>query len=505
MSNNKLRRGIYYLSIEKSVNGLISIGLIPVIISTLGIDLFGLWGILLGIFGYLQCCDIGVSFSLERYIAFYEAKKDRVALQNIVTTSLTYLLVLCILILIIIIVFGESFIELFTKGISVAIPENLLLHCYPAIAISILLFVLTSIPRGFQLFHISSKIQIAGKAVFAVSLLIFLHLKPDINALIGAYTLQNITLFLLYFIASKIIAPKIRFFRVGVSINLLKMMMNFGYKVQVSLLSSLVMLHFDKMLLSYFYGLAYAGYYEAATRIIFAIRDVPLFLMSVLMPRISELSSQNKITEISNIYLKITRQLAIVSFILLIFLLALEKSILTFLLKSEPTAFTQLVFTVLCIPCFWHVVSAGASYTARGMGKTSIEMVTSILSLFLNVLFSLVLLKFFAYNGVVFGTAVAMTISPIACYYLVNKELKLSLTRFMVVTFKHPVIYVIFMVLLIKLSQPAINAHLNWIMAALCMVLPLLIATHIYYILIKDNDYRELIDNLFSSISKKNN
>ena len=130
--NRKIKKGISYLVIEKSVTGCITVVLLPLIIRAVGIDTFGLWGILLGLFGYILCFDIGVTVSIERYIAFYKARNDTAKLQQIFSTAFTYLILLCVL-LFGIIFFGGRYI-LSTIIHNSSVTTNLLLLCYPGIA-----------------------------------------------------------------------------------------------------------------------------------------------------------------------------------------------------------------------------------------------------------------------------------------------------------------------------------------------------------------------------------
>jgi peptidoglycan biosynthesis protein MviN/MurJ (putative lipid II flippase) len=88
----------------------------------------------------------------------------------------------------------------------------------------------------------------------------------------------------------------------------------------------------------------------------------------------------------------------------------------------------------------WQAMAAGAVYIARGMGKTQIEMKTTVLVLVINIIASYTLIHIVSYRGVVFGTAGAMIISPIYCYYLLCKEFKSSFFNFLFESFAIPVI-----------------------------------------------------------------
>jgi O-antigen/teichoic acid export membrane protein len=481
---------------EKAANGLITILLIPIIIKSVGIENYGLWGILCGILSYFQCCDLGISFSLERFVAFHEAKSDRSAIQVIITTSFTYLLLFCIVVLIIIAGFGKQIMHVLIKNDTGIDTSNLLLAAFPALAATVLQSVYMSIPRGFQKFDLSSKIQIAGKIVFAVSLILLFAAHKSIYALIISLTIQSYFTLISYCICVKKITPGIHLFKLGISVPTFRQLLNFGLKIQVSSIAFLITQHFDKMLLSSFFGLMYAGYYEVATKIVYAVRDIPLFLMSVLTPRISELVSLGNHDSISALYQKVTGQLAIISFFLMILLYFNRTILLTALLKTTPPQFTQYVFSIMCVACFWHVISGGATYISRGMGCTSVEMKATLVTLLLNVTLSPLFMRFFGINGVVFGTATALIISPFVCYYIVNKLFSLKMLPFLRTTFLTSTLYGIIMLSLFYVTAPLIHHLHRSIWAVVPLSFLILCATHIYYRLMGDTVYDGLIGML---------
>lgn len=488
---NRLKKNVFYLSLEKGINGCITIVLMPIIIRSIGIDNYGLWGILLGILGYLQFLDLGVSSSLERYVAFYHAQKDPLSLQKLLATSLTYLLLVSTVILIGVLIFGNAFMRLIIKDSLPIDIANILLIAFPAVFFNIITVVFMSIIRGLQRFEISSKIQITGKIIFACSLIILFHFFTNIFALLIAFSIQSFIVFLFYAIISKKVLPSFSPFKGPLSFSKLKELITFGYKIQISSLAFLVTQHFDKILLSSFFGLTYAGYYEAATRIIFAIRDIPLFLSSVLMPRISELFSQKNHDEIKVVYVKTSQQLALFSFFLMILTLFQGNAILSLLFNSAPAPFSLLVFNVLAIAGFWHVITSASTYIARGLGKTYIEMIAAFVTLFINILASLILLHFFSYNGVVFGTAVALFISPLVSYTLLNRVLHIHTRSFLLQVFSKPILYLLFMLLFGCILFTVDPFHLDPKIRLVIVSCAIILLTHLYYTFTKNSTYRE--------------
>jgi len=491
-----LRQNMLFLSLEKVSNGSITIILMPVMIRAMGIEQYGLWAILLGIFSYMQCLDLGLSFSLERYVAYYQGRNDRKTLQQLITTSLTYILILSALACLLSLTGGDFILTLLIKNSSqVLLPHTFALFI-PAFTANFLQSIFMSIPRGFQQFNISSKIQIAGKCIFAITLLATLFRWKSVYSPLFAYSAQTLFTTITYAIAAKTIAPDILFCKLGISMHHLRLLIGFGIKIQVSSLSFLVTQYFDKILLSSFFGLAYTGYYEAATKIIYAVRDIPLFLMSVLTPFISRKMAENDTGAIAELYKKTTAQLTIVSMFLMQLLLINQREILSFVLKGEPNSFTLLVFQLLAITGFWHVISGTSTYVSRGMGKTAVEMKTNILTLILNVTFSLLFMRLFSVSGVVYGTALALTVSPFLSYYLTNKLFNISTIRFLAESYIPPLLSTTPALILVLIIRSAFLQQCNPVAVVIIQSSLLLIATHASFILSRNQQYQNLVSLL---------
>jgi len=499
----KIKRGMLFLSIEKAVNGSITLVMMPFIIRVIGIEQYGLWAILLGIFSYLQFLDLGLSFSTERFIAFHKAKNDDVALRNIITSSFTYMVLYSLVLLLLLSIAGRPVVRIFTNNSCPPEHAGILLRLFPALAAAILQPVFMGIPRGLQRFEISSKIQIAGKVIFAVSFFTGSALLHDINALVVAFTLQNGFTCIAYMVVAKKLLPGVPLFRLRIHPAAFRELLGFGFKIQISSIAFLVTQHFDKILLSTFFGLRYAGYYEAATRIIYAIRDIPLFLMSVLTPRITELIARDDRQSIAILYKKITAQLSIISFLLMAMLFINQKFILSYVLKAAPDPFTLLVFSVICLASFWHVISASATYVSRGMGRTSIEMNANLCTLITNVLFSLLLMKLYSMNGIVFGTGIAMFVSPFFSYVLTNRIFAMRSVAFFSEAFLQPLVLTVIMIVPAWILRPALVHHVNDTVATLIMTAAGIIIANGYYYTTGNSTYREFLDTGMKFLRRK--
>lgn len=487
-----LKNSIVYLSLEKGINGTITIILIPVMIHFIGVENYGFWGLLIGLIGYIQCLDLGISLSVERYVAYFTAKKDYESLERLLSSALT-MMILIICTLTFPIIYGGEFVVRYLTKNSLNIPLlAVIFSIFPAIIISWVSIIFMGIPRGLQRFDITSKIQICGKCLFAFSLLVLLIFYRSLFSVIIAFNIQCLTVFILYIIKTRTLLPDIKFIKFSISLPILKQMITYGFKIQVSAFSFLINQQFDKFLLASFCNLTYVGYYDAASRIVFAVKDIPHFFVSVLTPRVSSLFAVNNKNEILSLFFRVTATLAIVGFVLSGLMFINSRHIIFLILKTNSNRFSVIVFGTLSIAAVWQSMAAGAVYVARGLGKTQIEMNTTILVLIINVISSIALFSIFSYQGVVFGTAIAMIFAPVICYIMMCRNFGTSFVKFMHHSFSIP----FFTFCIAVFSSLFITEILNvdtflWIAVILKSIL-FIAVTHLIYSLSRYEPYHQL-------------
>ncbi|MFC1668446.1 lipopolysaccharide biosynthesis protein [Chlamydiota bacterium] len=116
-SNNSLRVQI----IKNSLFGWIKVGTIfitgfitvPLLITHLGKEAYGLWCLLASLVGYFTLFDMGITSSLTRLIPKYLARGDQESINHVVSTALLIYLVISLLIIGISVFFSGKFISFF--------------------------------------------------------------------------------------------------------------------------------------------------------------------------------------------------------------------------------------------------------------------------------------------------------------------------------------------------------------------------------------------------------
>ena len=101
-----------------------------------------------------------------------------------------------------------------------------------------------------------------------------------------------------------------------------KKLFNFGSKLQVSYFANLVSFHTDKLLISYFLGVGLVAFYQLASSLLQQIRQVPLLLISALIPAVSEITAKDDKESLKRLYLSGSKFLILVSAPLTVFVIA---------------------------------------------------------------------------------------------------------------------------------------------------------------------------------------
>jgi O-antigen/teichoic acid export membrane protein len=82
-----IARNIAFNWSGRIAEGFVGFFIAPFLVHRLGATNYGLWTVIASLTGYFGLLDLGVQNSVGRYVAFYRAKEDRIALNSVVSTA----------------------------------------------------------------------------------------------------------------------------------------------------------------------------------------------------------------------------------------------------------------------------------------------------------------------------------------------------------------------------------------------------------------------------------
>lgn len=183
------------------VDVVIAFSLTPFIVAQLGIAAYGLWSLAVNVIGYLGLIDLGMRGSVGRYINHYLARKDYKALNEVIGTAVTVLLVLGFIALLTSSVVAAQFTAIFPKTpLDFAQDINFILPMMAAgLLLAFLNAILTNLLMAREKLYLSNGMGILISLIRAAATVVVLRNDGGLVGLAGvtvsAAMLQFIILF----------------------------------------------------------------------------------------------------------------------------------------------------------------------------------------------------------------------------------------------------------------------------------------------------------------------
>ncbi len=180
---------------------LLKLIIIPIVVNTVGKEIYGMWLLVFNVINYFYMADAGVSNAISRLYAFYKAKNDENRLSSLILVSYGFLLVVAI-ISCIVLFFSENFVFDFIKGIPGS--QNIFHFIF---IVGIVEFFLTftlkanaGVIRGEHRYDTTFNLDTAGRLLTILFVLAFYHFNRlniyTITLIVsGGRVLPNIALF----------------------------------------------------------------------------------------------------------------------------------------------------------------------------------------------------------------------------------------------------------------------------------------------------------------------
>jgi O-antigen/teichoic acid export membrane protein len=404
--------------------------LTPYIISRLGVERYGILALLGGVTGYFGLFDFGISTSFVKYIAEFYARKEYGKINAVVNTGAAFYFVFGVGVF----AFAFFFIEPVLSLLS--IPPGL--HKETAFvfvfgvgifSISSALGAFASVPGGLQRMDVTNLISVAVSVPNIAGTVFVLEKEYGLPGL-----MVNSLVITLLSNAANIVAafrmlPELKFNLFLFSVDLFKKLFSFGYKLQVSRFANLISFQTDKFLITGFLNIGLVTYYQLGSSIVSQARQIPLLLISALIPAVSELEAREGRDALIKVFLRGSKYLISLSTPLLVFVLV-NASVIMLAWMGHGYEKASTVIRFLCLGYYLATVTGVASSIAAGVARTDLDMKFGVLMAGLNLLLSVLLIIKFGFVGVLAGTCAALTVSSIYYVKLFLEYLELPANNF---------------------------------------------------------------------------
>ncbi len=385
--------------------------LFPFVVHHLGAAQSGLWFLLSSITSYMGFLDVGIKPTLIKHVAHHHAKNNRQGINEVVNAAFFIYLIIGIAAALAMIVISYFFPQIFHIAPELIFKAKI---CTYIVALALFLsFPLSAIGAG-TLNGLQRYDKTRTSAVFSSlsgSLIVILLLSKGygVIAVTLADQTTNLLSWLLNVYFAKRIAPyltiSLRFLKKAV----IKEIFRFSVVIFVINMASRVIYYADRIVIGIFLNVSSIVFYEAAFKIYHTITQIPLLLLSAIMPASSELSARNRPSDLKKLYLYSTKYTIAFFLALVIPVLIFTRAILK--IWVGPDYMSAAIYTQLfLLYVFFTLNHSSAVQILTGIGKVRTIMRYQVTVAIENLVLSIILAKIFGLIGVILGTTIPFII-----------------------------------------------------------------------------------------------
>ena len=392
----------------KFLNYLSQLGLISIIIKSLGKEAYGLIVLILALVGITNMLESGFGLSLTKYIAEYRVKNMERDILGIINTNFVIVTILGTLYSLIIFLLSLKFFEYIFKipPMWIAPFKNFILIILPLILIEFWNVTFVRIAEGYNRFDSARLFEIVKWLLRLILTTFFLGLEKDgFLGVAKAYLLSGIFTFIfsLYFLKLHLRETFIINFRFYEH-KKVKLVFNFGIWMFLAKFFSFISYKVDVILIAIFLTPVNLAYYNIAYKVFEFLSYGYALLTSTLVPLASELYVNQK-EKIKTLFLKSTKYITAFMWPVLIFgYFNIDKIINLWM--GENFLVAIYLSKIFIISLFFIGMIASGTTIIVGINRVKDLLPILTFSSIANLIISIILIRKIGVYGVVVGTLI---------------------------------------------------------------------------------------------------
>ncbi|GAB4031429.1 MAG: oligosaccharide flippase family protein [Elusimicrobiota bacterium] len=397
------------------------------VVKKIGLESYGVYVLITAAGGYLSMLDLGIGTSFVKYVAEFKALGLKKEINSLIGTGVSFYSIFGVFIFLLLLFFGGYIIDFFKISVNLRQEASEIILIYAAImAFSGIFSPYQAVLTGLERFDISSKLSATASVLNLAGAIFFLEKGWGLRGLM----INSLLIVLLVGITSVWLAlglmPEVKVNPFYFNRLMFSKIFGYGWKLQITRLSSVVSSHLEKIIITRFLSLSYVGFYQIGNSLCEQARSLPILLTGALFPAFSRLSASGNKADIRNAYYRASRYLAFATVGVMSFLSACSGIIIEIWMGKGYGPAAQVVSILSWGYLFNTVFGAVGASAVQGMGRTEIQMKGALLNMFLNAFLSAILIGLFGFSGAAIGTALPLTVSVIYFMYMLHPLLELE-------------------------------------------------------------------------------
>ena len=390
-------------------SALVGLFLMPLMIHSLGDELYGMWMFAASLLGFYLLFDMGLSSATQRYVSQAIGRESHKEADVIANTSFVLFTVIGVFALLISFVLAY-FLPLLLKNIThIHLFRIIMLILGANLAISIPMRVFSGILMSHLRFDIQTGIELFKLFVRAALVVLVLKLGYSVIAVALVFCSSDLLGYFLFYIFARKTAPYIRINMKSFDKTKIKTLYGYSWKTLVAQIADKLRFDVDNFVIVAFLGLNFVTVYAIAARLARHFIDLITSVVGILTPVFSQYEGKGDFQAIREKFIlstKISSYLAIfIGGSLIIFGKAfIQRWMGPQYLEAYP------LLVVLTIPLTLALMQNPSIQLLYGVSKHNFFAVFNSVEGISNLIISLILVGKFGVMGVALGTAIPMII-----------------------------------------------------------------------------------------------
>jgi O-antigen/teichoic acid export membrane protein len=390
----------------------LSLILLPIIVSGLGKESYGLYTLVVVVIGYYALMDLGISSAVVKYVSEYNAKGQYEEINTLVSTSLQAHFVLGVLGC----VFILSLTGLIVAGLDVPVDlrhtARIVLYVSAVqFLLSITTSVFTGILNGLQRIDLVNKISILFNTVMVSSIALLARFGYGLVSVVLLSFFCNLAAILTTAYFAKRTLPTLRVALKSYDLPYVRRVISFGMWTFVIQAGTLIHFTTDRLLIGLFFPISFVTYFAVAVKLAEIIRSVPMPVVGVLFPAVSDLKARGEESAISEILLRGTKYVLSLSIPISIFLFVFSRNILSIWMGPEYGQSSGLVLMLFAAGYLLNTLTFVNTSVLLGLGAHRLMALYCIAGSSLNLGLDLALIPRWGINGAAIASLMAFLLT----------------------------------------------------------------------------------------------
>lgn len=416
MNDKRILKNIGISMVMKPISMLLSFVYIPIVLSYLGEEKYGVWAIILNIISWINYFDIGIGNGLRNRLTEAIAMDDKENARKYVSTAYVGAIFIAIIFFVTISLLWKTFglSSFFKLNLADEDVDRVILMSIFFVCIN---FVLSLSKTSAYAVQIPSLISIVGvcEQLVQVVLLIALIKSTDSNlcyiALIyGIVTLLgNVAIFLMLIKDRTYLIPSVHY----IDKKHLKPLITLGLGFFALQICSLILNTTDNLLISRLFGSAEVTPYNMVYKVFYLAVQVHAIVIMPMWSAYTEAATKKDLEWIEKTQKKVNLVTLIISLGVIIGIFLFEP--FSFLWLHRQFEYGKLLIIIVAIYMIAQMFGNNYSAFLCGVGNIKVSSITSIIGAIINIPLSIFFAKAcdMGLAGIIFGSFCVMAIGVI--------------------------------------------------------------------------------------------